>query len=223
MYDIANSSRSNYGGTIHANTSHPCTTADRSASPIDEDEDDLDLDWVIANVKSPFRLVPYTWDQLQEIAKEEDFSKLSRSNMQQYSYKHSVRELRSRWKSIDDYILCSKFNFEPLKEEDTGRLCAYPSLSEFQETQMSVTAVSPNDFPYFVANNVEHFVLWKLGGPCTEHDVARAMNNIQCQRANQMIDFIYWTDPEELKSSPDIQRVQILCLRRTPKTSNNRH
>ena len=123
-------------------------------------------------------------------------------------YDRFRRELHIRWKFIDDYIFCSKFKFDERQDEDDIRY-AFCSLSQFQETNRQVIAVSNNDFPYYVANNVEHWVLWKMRGVCANHDILCTQQSHSMstpERDDCRIGLVY----QSRKSIRDT--VQIFCL-----------
>ncbi|KAL7565312.1 hypothetical protein ACA910_014598 [Epithemia clementina (nom. ined.)] len=193
----------------------------------------------ITNPKHGFRIVPFTWSELQHICNGSpnddgggDLSQLSRSVMQQYEYTLYRRQLESSWKSLTDHILCSKFRFEARIDKVTGLRYANPSLMDLQNDHQEssqeppiILAVLPNDFPYFVEDGIEHWVLWKLkrgGGSgesgflscCSAEDIEFAKRTIASQKKPTFIvqDFIHWINPPHLKSVPEIDHVHILCL-----------
>ena len=216
--------------TLAATLAVPATTTRTTTNTeyrIHDDDDETKKRIFVTNPKHGFRIVPFAWKELQQICDEDhggDLSKLSRSVPEQYKYTLYRHDLESTWKSITDHILCSKFNFDSRVEVETGLRYAHPSLSKVlsviemddddDETNEynNKIAVLPNDFPYFVDENIEHWVLWKLGkDSCSEQEIDQAKKMIQLQRPT-VIDFIHWTNPPHLKSIPEIDHVHILCL-----------
>lgn len=162
-----------------------------------------------------YRTKPFTWRELQKICQiEKDYTKLSRSVNQQYQYQLHMRKVKHEYKTINDFILCSKFGFQAQKIE--GEDCKVALFNGIGANNMkeSLCAVVPNDFPYFVEDDVEHWVLWKIGtSPCTEQEIESAKREIQEKlNPSRIIDTIHWTNPPHLRSFPDFDHVHILCL-----------
>jgi hypothetical protein len=95
-----------------------------------------------------------------------------------------------------------------------------------------------NDFPYHTADNVEHWILWKLdrkgaaggkhrdreGGAraedgsrssITASDLETAKNDLRARLGN-VLDVLHWVNPPHLKTVPELDHVHILCLRAQP-------
>jgi Protein of unknown function (DUF3605) len=173
-----------------------------------------------------YRTVPLDWEELTLIINvEQNLAKLSRSVQQQYDYEIYQRDLKKKWQSVIDHILCSKFGscFQQVTNPDTGLYCAHPSLAEFTSPDgggVVRKALVRNDFPYYLADNVEHWVLWKLGANCTDQDVDQAKQEIHEKQQNVQ-DFLYYINPPHLKSLPEIDHVHILCKTATASTSTS--
>ena len=136
----------------------------------------------LSNPPHGFRIHPFSWSELQQIcdAKTGDLSLLCRSVPEQYKYTVYRQELESKWQSLTDHILCSKFQLESRIDTATGLRHAHPSLRQLLQpppspqdpddshpadqhwTNKPRLAVLPNDFPYFVEDGIAHWVLWKL-------------------------------------------------------------
>lgn len=164
-----------------------------------------------------YRIIPFSWKELLRICvHEQSLSKLSRSVMQQYEYQLFMKHIRATYQSATDHILCSKFKFEKRYDEETRKYYAHPSLESIQESlsECYQIEVLPNDFPYYVENNIQHWVLWKLGSKiCTDEEIADAKRLITERISPAVaVDFISWTNPPGLKSIPEIDHVHILCL-----------
>jgi hypothetical protein len=96
------------------------------------------------------------------------------------------------------------------------------------------TIVLRNDFPYYTAENIHHYVLWKLHGICSDEDIAQAKEDVKQEqelgdyvenddncgggssadenRQAVVVDCLHWVNLPHLKSLPDIDHVHILCL-----------
>jgi hypothetical protein len=105
-----------------------------------------------------------------------------------------------------------------LTETDTNTSSSLPSPK---------TIVVRNDFPYYTAENIHHYVLWKLHGICSDDDIAQAkedvkqeleLGDVENENGDDekgqavVVDCLHWINPPHLKSLPDIDHVHILCL-----------
>lgn len=164
---------------------------------------------VLPKLKYGYRSMTFEWSELQEIIEvSKDLDRLSRSEKQQYEYELHKQQLKRTWKSVTDHILCTKFGI-PRKQQGSFYVAEY-NIKTSCETQ---TVVVRNDFPYCLPDQIEHWLLWKLGGLCTEEDVDTAKCEIQSRGGHCYKDFLHWINPPELQSLPDIDHVHILCLR----------
>jgi len=190
----------------------------------DQEEEDFENTRIFMhNPEYGYRINPFAWKELYQICiVEKSLSKLSRSVIQQYEYQLYTRKIKYTYKTIIDHILCSKFHFEQRTDKETGLLYAHPTLSQVQKEMNPAyqIAVLPNEFPYYLADDVKHWVLWKLGSqPCTKDEIAEAKLAIQSKLHPVLVqDFIHWTNPLNLKSIPEIDHVHILCLIQKPST-----
>jgi len=161
---------------------------------------------------------PFTWPALMKIIRDEfNLAKLSRSVEQQRIYIIYRDELLKEWKSVYDHILVSKFDFNKhlIENKDhDGRNAtlweAHPSLSEVKEVRK---ALKPNDFPYYFANDIEHWCLWKLCEDVNDDDINQAKRDLE-DMYGDVVDFLCWRNPPHLKSLPDIDHFHILCLKK---------
>ena len=106
------------------------------------------------------------------------------------------------------------------RQNDRRQRRAHPSLEEAlaalsteATTTTTNTALRRNDFPYYMADGLEHWVLWKLGGPCSEKDVERAQQELVDQHDMDPNYMIHWVNPPNLQSLPAIDHVHIIGRR----------
>jgi hypothetical protein len=195
-------------------------------------------------VKYGYRTTRYEWSELQHIILvEQNLDKLCRSVDQQMEYEVFKRQLTKTWKSVLDYVLCTKLDVPRCVHAETGLAYAqlHPSPSSVSSslTEIDTTTSSPlpspktivlrNDFPYYTAENIHHYVLWKLHGICSDDDIAQAKEDVKQElelgdfevedggggdngQAVVVVDCLHWINPPHLKSLPDIDHVHILCL-----------
>ena len=118
-----------------------------------------------------YRTIPCGWDELLDIVvHNNDLAKLSRSEEQQYNYELYKQNLLLQWDTMTDYVLYTKFPnvFTKMKstevdasEPPARRWKVHPPIESISTTHV---ALVKNDFPYFLEENIEHWILWKLGG-----------------------------------------------------------
>mmetsp|Transcript_48542 Transcript_48542/g.52430 ORF Transcript_48542/g.52430 Transcript_48542/m.52430 type:complete len:127 (+) Transcript_48542:225-605(+) len=124
--------------------------------------------------------------------------------------------MKQQYASTMDYILVSKFNFSaiqvPEKNDDddkikTFKFRAHPPT----DNSLSKIILIPNDFPYYVEENIVHYVLWKAKTPITEQEINDARNILETNTSINAIEILHWVNPLNLKSVPEIDHVHFLC------------
>lgn len=166
---------------------------------------------------------PFSWKELTEIVKFGDPTMHSRSLQVQEEYIFHVKEVKQEWKSMNDYILYSKFNFQSVVQND-GKKCAKPTLEEARSKGIVMTRLLLNEFPYYCEDGIEHYCLWKLGGPINKIEIENALDDLRNMKdANGTLeDVLYWVNPKHLQSIPDIDHAHFLCLRGTQHTCSRK-
>lgn len=161
---------------------------------------------------------PFSWHELKDIVNSGDPTRHSRSLQVQEAYIFHMREVQQEWKSMNDYILYSKFDFDVETSED-GKKCARPTLEEVREEGRVKIRLLINEFPYYCQEGIEHYCLWKLGGPIRQDDIDQALEDLRNMRvtSGELVDVLYWVNPKHLQSIPDIDHAHFLCLRRDQK------
>ncbi|GFH44008.1 hypothetical protein CTEN210_00482 [Chaetoceros tenuissimus] len=161
----------------------------------------------------------FTWDQLQDIVHNGDPTMHSRSMQVQEQYVLHAREITQSWRSMNDYILYSKFGMDKMEIDVNGerKFVSCPSLEECKAEQRVEKRLLFNEYPYFVCEGIEHWCLWKLGGQVTQKEVDAAIGDLE-QRMEKdghgaLKDVLTWVNPPHLQSIPDIDHAHLLCLR----------
>jgi hypothetical protein len=127
--------------------------------------------------------------------------------------------LLERYDTMYDHILCSKFKFDRVVDDVSGKWKAVvkeytPPLGDLSEKKPMMVLL-PNDFPYFVESGIEHWVLWKLQCNITQDDVDHAVQELKDKyHHGDEIETIWWENPQALKSLPDIDHIHILVRRK---------
>eukprot|EP00980_Cylindrotheca_fusiformis_P024040 scaffold11443_cov116-Cylindrotheca_fusiformis.AAC.1 len=165
-----------------------------------------DVPITLPNLKYGYRSEPFQWNELREIIEvEKDLAKLSRSETQQRDYEVFRHHLRLQYNSAIDYILISKLGFDRVQKN--GLWHAEPRLADFGEVRKVLV---PNDFPYYMADGIVHYVLWKTKETVTAEDINEAREQLRTMM--KLDDILHWVNPPHLKSLPEIDHVHFLCL-----------
>ena len=164
-----------------------------------------------------YRTVPCVWEELVDIVlHQNDLAKLSRSQEQQYKYELYKQNLLLEWDTMTDYVLYTKFPNVFTKVEcsivvdssQQRRWKVHPPIESISATRV---ALVKNDFPYFMDDNIEHWILWKLGGEAIgDHDIENAKRELCMNHNIHKTDIIHWINPIHLKSIPNIEHAHIL-------------
>lgn len=131
---------------------------------------------------------PFTWPQLIDLFRSSNNSQedhhyiissdnknlalFRRSSDAQYEYEKHKKYIQCDWESAYDYLVMdkfgTKFGFEKVLNEETAKYQASPSLKQASkfaiDNQMTYLRLVLNDYPYDVAEGIEHWCLWKIGG-----------------------------------------------------------
>jgi hypothetical protein len=160
-----------------------------------------------------YRTTKLTWSELVHIINvERNIAKLSRSEQQQYDYEIFRYHLKQHYASSADYILISKFGFQAVSDgPDHRRRRATPRLEDIEIPQKILVK---NDFPYYVDDDVVHYVLWKTKERITKEEIREAREQLLGEL--KACDVLHWTNPPYLQSLPEIDHVHFIC-----RTSSN--
>jgi hypothetical protein len=198
------------------------SSSSNAVLPTTEQENESFQQIALPSLEYGYRATRLEWSELKDIILvEKNLAKLTRSVEQQTEYELFKRRLGQTWRSVLDYILCTKFQveFERRVDAATGLGYAYPPLMMRPKVQQEEETVQKivvhNDFPYYMAENVQHDVLWKLHGICSDADIQQAKEQVQQELVDGggvVLDCLHWINPPHLKSLPDIDHVHILCL-----------
>lgn len=205
----------------------------------DDNDDDIDTEVVLPTLKYGYRTEPLDWPELMDIVvppppRTPNLDRLCRSRQQQYDYEvYKQRHIKGKWRSVYDFVLCGKFDRPVGVDTETGLKYAMDDDDDDKNHNAATTneastklVVVLNDFPYCLVPQVQHWVLWKLGGGhCTDEEISKAKEEIRlkvleslalettttnAERESIVVDFLHWINPPHLQSLPDIDHVHIL-------------
>jgi len=206
----------------------------------DNDDDPPPVVSTLIPTRSCTRDRPFEWEELIHILRDGNLSDLCRSTEVEECYGHHRRQVLQEYESLFDFILHSKFqqsrkwNSLTQKWSVTARL---PSTTTVTKTSFhdddddddddnlpsipeTIVVLVPNDFPYYFAEGVEHWVLWKWGGEgvIQPSEVNQAIHETFSYDSNDSRRILYWENPPHLKSLPEIDHVHILVNNNKNKT-----
>lgn len=192
----------------HFHSSDSSDTESISSAKSDDDHKRIRL----PVLKYGYRTEPLEWEELVDIITiQNDLAKLSRSIEQQKAYEIYKRDLLKHWKSVIDHVLCDKFPqvFQSKTCPETSLWHAHPSIPDATSSGIEESVLVRNDFPYYMADGLEHWILWKLGPPITERDIEKAKSQLQNERFRPH-HLLHWINPPHLKSLPQIDHVHFI-------------
>ena len=161
-----------------------------------------------------YRSRPFTWDELHQIiVEDQELARLSRSVEDEERYGKERKLLLEQYDTIYDHILCSKFKFDKVVDDVSGKWKAVKNRTGNSSEEKPMMVLLPNDFPYFIDFGIEHWVLWKLQSNITQEDVDHSIEELE-DKYGDVIDTIWWENPPALKSLPDINHIHILVRRK---------
>ena len=136
-----------------------------------------------------------TWEEVSEIVSEEQFDIFGRSQESQDEYDQNKIATKGVYKSTKDMILINKLKHKC--EKINNELVAI-----YDENNLDINLVS-NSFPYNVEKNISHLLLW------SEKDLTDKMVNEILKNKLQGKEFVYFRNPEHLRSIPSVFHIQI--------------
>jgi hypothetical protein len=155
-----------------------------------------------------YRTSKLTWDELISIfrnlgVEQKNLAKMSRSRQQQHDYEVFRHHMKLQYVSSLDFLLISKFGIAAEKHE--GKWKASQSLACMKDP---LTRLVPNDFPYFVEDNIHHFILWKTKEPVSDDEIETVKNELR--KDYGAVDILNWVNPPALQSIPEVDHVHFL-------------
>mmetsp|Transcript_15627 Transcript_15627/g.21424 ORF Transcript_15627/g.21424 Transcript_15627/m.21424 type:complete len:156 (-) Transcript_15627:90-557(-) len=143
------------------------------------------------------------FEEIKTIVDEDRLELLGRSHRQQEQYEDFCRGIRALWISVSDYLIASKFNTEVYFNIE-GKKCVKRPI-----TNCDGIVLVLNDFPYNFEAGIQHYILWKMGGPVTKQNILDSIESLRQSKVN-FTDYVYYINPPHLKSIPDIEHAHII-------------
>ena len=162
----------------------------------------------------PFPTRRLSWSELvQLILVEKDFGQLRRCRQDEQVYQeYMTNHVRAQYNSVMDFILITKLNVPTIETDHSndGKKRAAPLAQVIKDGEVRQALVR-NDFPYYFATEVEHWILWKLGGGgISTQEIDAAKEDLREKLGDDVVDTLHWVNPPALKSIPEIDHVHIL-------------
>lgn len=99
---------------------------------------------------------PLTWEECSEIVSSGALDKLARSAEQRGQYISGIAKLGEKYKTIVDAICIDKLKYPNEEDPETSKL----RVIESQKPTTKIISFVPNDFPYYLDDNILHYLLW---------------------------------------------------------------
>ena len=146
------------------------------------------------------------WQEIKDIISRNKLQLLGRSPSQHESYMKFSTGIKSKWVSVVDYLLNSKFDFDSELDPNTGKL----KVNRPEQYEIK-TLLTINDFPYHFADGIHHYVYWKLGSSIelTDQEVIDVAINFM-QSNTHFIEYAFYINPPHLKSILELDHAHIL-------------
>ena len=135
------------------------------------------------------------WEEVCKIVREEQFECFTRSEENIKKYEKNGIISKGIYKSTKDMILINMLNHKSTSND--GKLVAV-----YCENNLKIN-LCPNNFPYSVKDNISHLLLW------SEKELTyQEVNEILKSKLNGK-EYIYFRNPEHLRSVPSVFHIQI--------------
>eukprot|EP01083_Nonionella_stella_P293471 998048_1 len=172
----------------------------------------------IVNGRGANITAPTTWEQVKKWVKndgriaEEGSKTLRRTPSMTNQYELQKEDRKQKWVTYADFVRCYVFEqqSEKVKVTKNNRKCTLQKSP--RKRGKVVCKLKPNDFPYNLAENVQHLVLFSFDSTDKYH-IERM---IEKQYPEQ--EYLWWRNPTKYQSIPDVWHVQVL-VKKTLETS----
>ena len=153
-----------------------------------------------------------SWPDAVRIFEMKKFELFGRSSEDDMIYRAEMSKQLLRYESLKDYIFRVKFGCELVSLPNHSKLVTEsPFLAKYSSRFPQLLV---NDFPYFFDASVRHLVLWHIQ-PMEPESIHLYLQNTLpslLHREDPILlkDYLFWVNPESLKSIPDIWHAHVL-------------
>ena len=141
--------------------------------------------------------------KVKELLKKKDFVSFYRRGDIQESYINHRKRALKIWVDINDYMLNKLFN---VKFRIGNKGLKYIDMRDIPKHEM--TALTKNDFCYYLEPGVYHYNLWKLNGKINKDDVKNAIDKLK--DIYDVEDLVYWENPPNRKTIKGVEHIHII-------------
>jgi len=138
-----------------------------------------------------------SWKELEALISENKTGVLGRSSETFKKYQAFNMSVRGEYASMRDFVCMALFGMESEVNEQ-GKKRAKRSSTTNKHTILLL----PNEYPYNVASNIEHMVLWSLNNLSNEQVVACVRAMLKKNEKGNTPLFIVFSNP--VQSIPDV-------------------
>ena len=147
---------------------------------------------------------PRNWEEVGFLLENDLMQLVGREESVTQEYEKHQKVLAKEWKSINDYILSKCFGVETHIEHNLKCVVVSDDLQK--------TALTKNDYPYYLDQGLSHFVLWSLQ-PLTTQQVEDCLSREKHTLFNGASNgqFKWRRHGDQFRSVKGVWHVQVFC------------
>ncbi|KAL0486481.1 hypothetical protein AKO1_012060 [Acrasis kona] len=156
-----------------------------------------------------------SWQELEHLVKNDMMHLVGRDPKITTEYENHQKWLANEWRSINDYVLFKFFEL-PYHLKDGLKEVIVPETnsSEPEESHLCYK-ITENEFPYFVDDNIHHYVLWSTR-PLSPPEVETCLEKEKSHSFKKFaqVEWIWKRHGEDYRSVKGVWHVQVFVLQK---------
>ncbi|KAJ1966386.1 hypothetical protein GGI12_000096 [Dipsacomyces acuminosporus] len=153
---------------------------------------------------------PVPWGELKQLVDAQNLEPMGRSLETQAAYELRIAEMKHKYGSVANY----------LSTHALAGFIATADDSDFDPASPATTSdfmLRINDYPYYLGDNVQHWVLWCRKRLAPGFDAPEAAARVIRQTLGQDVEWRYFVNPVAKQSVPQLSHAHVFV-----KPSNSR-
>jgi len=146
---------------------------------------------------------PFSLPDIQSLLDKDSIHFFGRTSEMLEKMKVRMSLVKEKWLAVKDYLLCRFFGFESTVDPITNLLVSVP------DTQKVSISFVPNDFPYNVELDIEHWILWGLEKMDPE-EVKLYLDSKMVDVDGKVVPYVSFVNPPETQSVRNLFHVHVL-------------
>ncbi|CAF0782213.1 unnamed protein product [Rotaria sp. Silwood1] len=140
---------------------------------------------------------PIEWNYLIEWLKNGQKHPLWREEQQTQRYIEHQKLVSKEYRSINDFIRIRYLKWDVDLNKSSQKRIAIPSVNSIKEPLLT-----PNDFPYYLANGIQHWLIWCDPKPKEPEKIVEEVMNKEFD--SKKFDRLSFVNPPRLRSISDV-------------------